>query len=65
MSSVQGSWKVNFFSGLDPSSHFPFFLMARTYEVDLGERKPFIHHVWECGSSTRFFQVTIQGTYSE
>jgi hypothetical protein len=29
-SAVEGSWRINFFSGMDPSSHTSFFLMART-----------------------------------
>jgi hypothetical protein len=34
---------VNFFSGLDPSSHVSFFLRARAFMVDLRERKAFIY----------------------
>jgi hypothetical protein len=40
---VEGSWRIDFFSGPDPSSHVSFFLKARTFEVGLGERKAFIH----------------------
>jgi hypothetical protein len=43
---VEGSWRINFFSGSDPSSHVSFFLVARTYKVGLGERKAFIHGRW-------------------
>ena len=39
----EGSWRIDFFSGLDPSSHASFFLMARTCEVGLRERKVFIY----------------------
>jgi hypothetical protein len=53
-STVEGSWRIDFFSGLDPSSSFSFYLMARTCEVGLVGKRAFIH---DGGSSTRFFQV--------
>ena len=61
---VLGSRKIDLFSGMYPSSCVSFILMARIYEVGLGERKAFIPGVYVCvcvggGSSTRFFQVTI------
>ena len=35
-SAGERSWRIDFFSGLDPSSHASFFLMARTCEMGLG-----------------------------
>jgi hypothetical protein len=63
-STVERSWRIDFFSGPNPSSCVSFILMARIYEVGLGERKAFIPGVYVCvcvggGSSTRFFQITI------
>jgi hypothetical protein len=40
---VEESWRINFFSGSEPSSHVSFFLIARTCEVCLGGRKAFIY----------------------
>ena len=62
-SAVEGSWRINFFSGPDLSSLSSFFLKARTCEVGLGEIKAFISE-WGGGSLTRVFQVTISGTWS-
>ena len=41
-SAVEGSWGIDF-SDPDPSSCASFFLMDKTCEVGLGERKTFIH----------------------
>jgi hypothetical protein len=38
-----GSWRIDFFSGPDLSSHVSVFLTTRTCEVGLEERKAFIH----------------------
>jgi hypothetical protein len=41
-SADERSWRIDFFSGKDPSSPTFFFLMARTCEIGLG-KKAFIH----------------------
>jgi hypothetical protein len=57
MFAVEGSWRIDFFSGLDPSSCVSFFLTATTCEVGLRERKAPMGGGGKC--STRFFQITI------
>lgn len=42
-STFEGSWRINFFSGQNLSSHVYFIQTAITCEVCLGERKEFIH----------------------
>ena len=46
-STVEGSQRIDFFSGPDPSCRVSFFLMARTCKVGLGKMKAFIHRAEE------------------
>jgi hypothetical protein len=54
---VEGSWKIDFFSGLNPSSCVSIFLKARTCEVSLGERKALVgRDGWGKGEGGRVLQ---------
>ena len=59
-SAVEGSQRIDFFSGLDTSSRASFVLKARTCEMGLGKER-LLSMKGGGGSSTRFFQVTILG----
>jgi hypothetical protein len=62
-STVEGSWRIDL-SGPDLSSHVSSFLTAQTFQVGLGGKERLLSMGVGGGSSTRFFQVIIYGTWS-